>query len=138
MLDRTRLAKLLALTTSDNDAEALSAMRKANEIIKGENLTWAELVTIEAQPLVSITVQRHAPTAGTVDGDDKDWQPPHLREARIIDPMFQAIYSQPRTGNEEFWQWLDSVHEQWRTKSRLTPNQYNAVRRCYNRTRRHS
>lgn len=138
MLDRTRLAKLLALTTSDNDAEALAAMRKANEIVKGENLTWAEVVTVDAQPLINIMVQRRTPATTPVDGDDKDWSPPHLAEATIIDPMFRAIYATPRTGSEDFWKWLDSVHEQWRTKQRLSPGQYQALRRCYNRTLRRS
>lgn len=137
MLDRTRLAKLLALTTSDNDAEALSAMRKANEVVKGQNMTWAEVVTVDTQPLINIMVQRRSgmPATTPVDGDDKDWQPPHLNDAAVIDPMFRAIYAQPRTGSEDFWRWLDDVHEKWRTKQRLTAGQYNALRRCYNRTR---
>lgn len=60
MLDRERLAKVLALTTSPNDSEALSAMRKANEIIKGEGLTWDEVLVqiADAVSVVNIHVQR--------------------------------------------------------------------------------
>lgn len=141
MLDRTRLAKLLALTGSDNDAEALAAIRKANEMVRGQNLTWAEVVTVDTQPLINIMVQRRSgmgvgmPAGGKVDGDDKDWQPPHLNDAAIIDPMFRAIFAQPRSSNEEFWQFMDSIHNSWTAKGSLTASQYNALRRCYNRTR---
>lgn len=133
MLDRTRLAKLLALTASDNDAEALSAIRKANEIIKGNDLQWLDVVSPAGNTL-NITLQRQPMTASPVDGDDKDWQPPHLTDATIIDPMFRAVFAQPRTDNEEFWTFLESLHHQWETKHRLTPNQYSALRRCFNRT----
>src|ERR1035441_10306125 len=55
VLDRERLIKVLAMTTSPNDSEALSAMRKANEIIRAENLTWAEVLAqhlnLQGQPL---------------------------------------------------------------------------------------
>lgn len=141
MLDRTRLAKLLALTGSDNDAEALAAVRKANEMVRGHNMTWAEVVTVDTQPLINIMVQRRSgmgmaqPASGKVDGEDKDWLPPHLNDASIIDPMFRAIFAQPRTGSEEFWQFMDSVHNSWQQKGSLTSGQYNALRRCYNRTR---
>lgn len=138
MLDRTRLAKVLALTTSTNDAEALAAIRKANDIISGEKMQWSEVLAVDATSLISITIARQAGTPATapVDGDDSDWKPPHLSERTIIEPMFNAIYSQPRTGSEDFWRWLDDVHEQWRSKQRLSPGQYTALRRCYNRTRK--
>lgn len=60
MLDHDRLAKLLALTASPNDNEALAAMRKANEIMKGEDLTWAELLASDnlRAPHVTVTVSR--------------------------------------------------------------------------------
>lgn len=36
--------KLLGMTTSASDAEALTAMRKANKILQDNGLTWAELL----------------------------------------------------------------------------------------------
>ena len=41
----TRLIKLLKLTTSTNNAEALLAMRKANEELKKLNKDWEEILT---------------------------------------------------------------------------------------------
>lgn len=43
-LDVDRLVKVLAMTTSDHDGEALAAIRKANAILKEQGLTWAEFV----------------------------------------------------------------------------------------------
>ena len=37
-----KVIALLSLTQSDNDHEALSAIRKANSFLKKNNLTWGE------------------------------------------------------------------------------------------------
>lgn len=134
MLDKTRLAKILAMTTSDNDGEALSAIRRANEVIKGEGLQWHDVVC-PASNVMNITIQRQPMSTGPVDGEDRDWQPPHLKDASVIDVMFRQVYAQPRTGSDGFWEWLDSVHQQWIERKRLTSAQYNSLRRSYNRTR---
>lgn len=44
-VDRTRLAKALALTASTNDAEALAAIRCANTILDRHGLTWTDLLS---------------------------------------------------------------------------------------------
>lgn len=45
-LDRDLLTKLMMLTTSDADGEALSAIRKANQILKKEKLNWQEVLSL--------------------------------------------------------------------------------------------
>lgn len=40
---KDRILKLLELTRSEHDGEALSALRKANEIREKEGLQWAEM-----------------------------------------------------------------------------------------------
>ncbi len=42
--DRHRLVTLLALTTSPQDGEALTAARKANEMLNRLHLTWTEVI----------------------------------------------------------------------------------------------
>ena len=37
---KDRFTKLMALTTSDNDHEALLALRKAQNILQTENISW--------------------------------------------------------------------------------------------------
>ena len=43
-LDKDRLAKLLSMTSSEHDAEALAAIRKANELLRGSRKTWFDAV----------------------------------------------------------------------------------------------
>lgn len=52
------LIKLLSLTASDNDAEALSALRKATKILNDSGWTWERLIhgkiTVIADPFASL------------------------------------------------------------------------------------
>jgi hypothetical protein len=56
MLDREKILKLMMLTTSDNDHEALSALRKANAIIKKAKQTWQDVVY--KAPAVPVQAQK--------------------------------------------------------------------------------
>lgn len=42
--DRSRLIKLMMLTTSDFDGEALSAIRKANKLLSHLKMNWSEVL----------------------------------------------------------------------------------------------
>ena len=44
-LDKDRLAKLLSMTGSDHEAEALAAMRKANELLRLHKKSWADVLS---------------------------------------------------------------------------------------------
>lgn len=131
-VDKARLTKLLAMTTSDNDGEALNAMRMANALIKAADKTWADVLS-NGGTTINIAVQRAQPAAQPYAGEDADWSPPHLTDTVLIDAMFRVIYASPRSDNEEFWQWVDSVHQYWLDKRRLTPKQYQGIRRTYTR-----
>ena len=43
-LDKDRLAKLLSMTSSDHDAEALAAIRKANDLLRSNRKTWFDVL----------------------------------------------------------------------------------------------
>ena len=43
-INRNRLIKLLGLTGSEHDGEALSAMRKANALMRDANVDWNDLL----------------------------------------------------------------------------------------------
>jgi hypothetical protein len=43
-LDKERLAKLLSMTSSDHDAEALAAVRKANELLRLNKKSWSDVL----------------------------------------------------------------------------------------------
>lgn len=132
-MDKERFLKLMMMTTSDADGEALNALRMANAMLKAEKKTWDDVLTQET--VVNINLRQRTPTHYTQQKEE-DWVAPHLRDKVMIDTMFRAIYAQPRTDNEEFWQFMDSVHHQWGQRERLTPGQYQAIRKCYNRVLR--
>jgi hypothetical protein len=131
-LDRARLSKLLALTTSDNDHEAIGCIRAANRMLAAEKLSWEEVL---AGPVTNftVTVTRRPDEPPQSDGA---WSAPHLRDKVIIDLMFRTVYAQPRTDNDEFWQFMDSIHHRWEQHGNLTQSQYWALKRSYNRARK--
>ena len=43
-IDRTLLAKLLSMTDSSHDAEALAAIRKANQLLRFQATTWSDVL----------------------------------------------------------------------------------------------
>jgi hypothetical protein len=46
-LDKGKLAKLLALTSSPVDGEALAAVRKAHHLIAKAGITWPQLLEVD-------------------------------------------------------------------------------------------
>ncbi len=47
-MDKGHLIKLLNLTSSKNDGEALNATRKANAFLKENGINWEELVLVHS------------------------------------------------------------------------------------------
>lgn len=43
-IDRERLIRLLRMTESDRDAEALVAIRKSNELLRAHGKTWSDVI----------------------------------------------------------------------------------------------
>jgi hypothetical protein len=59
-LDKERLAKLLSMTGSDHDAEALAAIRKANELLRLNKKSWSDVLGPDAP---AIEPARPAPSS---------------------------------------------------------------------------
>lgn len=127
-MDRAKLVKVLALTTSDVDGEALAALRAANKMLAADNMTWADLLT-ERPRHVTVSMTREPYKA------EEAWVPPHLKDKVMIELMFRAVFAQPRSDNEEFWQFMDSIHNRWRKHANLSQGQYSALKRCYSRVK---
>lgn len=137
-LNRERLWKLLALTQKDNDHEALGAIRKCNQMLAEADVTWEQVLAIPGRQ-VTVTVTSHGFTKhGFQQAPGDNWTPPHLRDAVLINTMFRAIYAQPRSSNEEFWQFMDDIHQKWKEYGQLSGGQFKALRDCYQRAIRSS
>jgi hypothetical protein len=49
-IDRVRIAKLLGMTGSTHDGEAVNAMRLANRIVRESGVTWYDVIGATALP----------------------------------------------------------------------------------------
>lgn len=141
-IDRERLAKLLAMTTAEEDPLALVAIRKANEYLKSCNTTWAEVLPQSQVSVLNINVTRYHPdkpapfydmTPNKSPQEDGTWVPDHLRDQNVIGLMFRTIYAGRTVGNEGFWSWVDDVHKFFKEHGYLSQGRYDALRRCYAR-----
>jgi len=54
-IDRERLIRLLRMTESDRDAEALIAIRKANEMLRTNCMGWSDVIDLPARAEVRQT-----------------------------------------------------------------------------------
>ncbi len=127
-----RLAKLMELTTSDNDNEALSALRHANALRKTLGKTWAELLEPPIFPRVTVTVFKQEPSAPNAMAGD--WIPPHLTDKETIGMMFREVFKMPNPGDGTgIWNFLESIKGKFDKYGRLTQAQYNGLRNTYTR-----
>ena len=109
------------LTTSPNDHEALSALRKANAMLASANNNWTDFVTGKVK-----MVQERATDTPEYDGGT------HYRDEDKINEMFQHLYDKT-SHSSSFIDFIDSVYEWWTDKGFLTQAQYNAIKSAYER-----
>jgi hypothetical protein len=137
MLDRAKLAKILARTSSQNDNERLVALNMANAMVNDAGTTWEAVLAESLFNVVNIEIQRAPPPASAYQQED-GWTPPHLNDKDAIQLMFKTVFALPRSGNDEFWEWMDSIHRRFQEHGNLTPKQYSGLRRTYQRALRSS
>ncbi len=79
--DTDKITKLLALTASDFDGEALAAIRAAGRLLRDRGLTWPDIVKPDAAPQLPVprTSRRHARMPTVL----RDW-PARWHEGRAL------------------------------------------------------
>jgi hypothetical protein len=93
-IDRTRLAKLLNVTDSAHDAEALAAIRKANQILRGQAMTWSDVLGAPGS------------TASDAEATPPRLPPGHQRAAQYRD-AFRREALVPRLLAFPFWLFVE-------------------------------
>jgi len=76
-IDRERLIRLLRMTESDRDAEALIAIRKSNQMLKQNGMSWSDVIDLPQSA--------EAPFAST------DWSPVSLAGYERSDGIRRSI-----------------------------------------------
>lgn len=110
-MDKQKLIKILNLTQSPNDNEALSAIRMANKIILEAKESWEKLLTITAPKFQDFFYEKRTYTQG-----------PSIEE--MLDICLDKV-----TG--EGLDFIESLHEQWTLKKTLSPKQKAALQKFY-------
>lgn len=107
-MDYERLTKLLMMTTSDNDGEALAAMRKANSLLAKANMNWENFIGIKTK--VEDVMKKH---------DDP-----------AIPKMFAAVLKSAK--GSPFIEWVKSAQRYYGERGYLTNRQYETLVKAFN------
>jgi hypothetical protein len=98
-LDKDRLAKLLSMTSSEHDAEALAAIRKANDLLRLNRKSWFDVLS--APPPVE-PLRPDTPSAGPRAAPSATPPPPpghqrlrHYRDALRREPFLPRLLGFP-------------------------------------------
>ena len=118
-----RFIKLMNMTASQSDSEALTALRRANAMLDEQNMTWEEFLRAK----VKFKVEQ-IPVASTSDTDKGTQRPQRHTDADEINPMFELLLA---TVHDGFRNYIESVHEWWQSKGFLTQKQYDVIRQAY-------
>lgn len=102
-----KLVKLLNLTTSDNDGEALNAIRAANNLINKNGISWSVILMQDKPP---------APRGMDSDGPS-------------IQQMIDQIRAQVTSDFDDTF--LNSIEKQYQRRGKLTDNQIRGLQNIY-------
>lgn len=118
------LKKLMNMTLSGADQERLTAIDKANEIVRRSDTTWDRIldrvITIENQ-IESV----EAATSFTRDGSPSAVAARRAAFAKRVEEAFAAIEDTDLRG--EFADFIASLRSQWDSKGRLSEAQAEAL-----------
>jgi len=119
-MDRNRLIKLLNLTTSTNDHEALIAMRKANQMVEGN---W-EAVFHVPDPEPDVQMPDRSPY--------EEWKETERLVARTLD----IIRENQDLLNESGMRWFGIMERNFEANRMLTQRQLNVLQGIFEDVKR--
>jgi hypothetical protein len=124
--DFDRFIKLMMMTTSDQDGEALTAMRKANALLAGLNRNWEELL----KGKITVQVVREFKRVDPVE--ERHTNANKHSDAYEINSLFEMLMREV-SPNSSFREFVESVHEYWENNGFITDAQYRALKKSANR-----
>ena len=124
---KDRFTKLMALTTSDNDHEALLALRKAQNILQTENISWEGVL---ASKTVHIEEKKEKPLQKReCFSFDKVPRMPKNEGSKGIFRDIKKKFSilNGKTFEAETERFLKSLHTYWMLKGSLSEKQLHCL-----------
>ena len=123
--------KLMQMTTSPNDNEALVALRKANKILAASKINWAELLgSAKEDQSFRVPPSKRQPRPEPQWEDVGGTGVKHTNEVEI-NGMFERVLK--TNMSEGFAEFVESVHIWWERRGFLTDPQYRAIKRAADR-----
>lgn len=122
-MSTAKLIKLMMMTTSPNDGEALTAIRKANALLAEANVNWEEFIN-------AVETNKQSKPSSNRSSDFEDVSVGNkFKDADVINTMFERAYRRTPPGSS-FREFLDSVHMWFEINGDLTEKQYLALKRA--------
>lgn len=115
-----KFIKLMKMTTSPSEGEALNAIRMANSLLAEANLDWDDFLRGKAKII-------EGKTSGQNTYSGKKYT-----NASEIESMLNAVLSSIKSGTS-FYGFIESLRDWWEGNQFLTEKQYNALRKSYER-----
>jgi outer membrane protein assembly factor BamE (lipoprotein component of BamABCDE complex) len=119
-----KLVKVLKLSTSPADGEALSAIRTANRMIQEGGITWDQV--LQGKGASSQSSNFHQPAWDYVRAE----QEKRAKEEAYWDSIVETCRHNVRGAAQDF---IESLAHQWETKRRLSQKQKDALLKFYAR-----
>lgn len=120
------LTKFMMLTSSESDGEALNALRRANALLKKNNLVWAEFLSSRTTPRARASQRTYEPPPRNdpPPTDAAAWAATMDLRNAVFKPLLRILVGGPRD-------FIDSLYTQWNDWGNLTPKQWAALRKFY-------
>lgn len=138
-MNRDLVVKLLNLSTSENDNEALLAVRRANDIVRKAGQTWERLIAAgdttsagrqksKAEYQYGEPRREYWETDGSEDDGFYEDDEPDCSEVTIETMLKTCI---ERVRNPRALDFLRSLDAQYKIRGKLTDKQIEALRKFY-------
>ena len=137
------IIKLMGMTTSSHDGEALNAMRMANAQLKKWNWTWREILTAKIKIMPDPFANIPSPTTGQSGTGYMRPQaaptppPKQFDNANEIEKYFDKVNMPGRKFPHDIAQRLGAVERTWNANGFLLYKDYDFLRNTANSRRRY-
>ena len=108
-----KLRKLLNLTTSDNDHEALSSIRVANKLLSDSGLTWCQVLNFQPE---------------TETEPETEYSNEYIEVGDMLDHILNRKLGR---GTRNF---LESIYDQFKKQGYLSEKQLAVILDIYNKS----
>lgn len=125
-MNKDRIIKLLNLTTSDNDHEALSAIRSVNKLLKQNNQMWDDVIRdgikVEYQQQYQQSYQR--PPGTYEEREDIRYRP----TGESINELLGFCMARLAGKHNSTAKFVDGLYDYYKKHKILSEKQYKALR----------